>query len=216
MIHVLGEEISFPPVTEADEDGLLAIGGDLSPQRLIYAYQHGIFPWYADYSPIVWWCPDPRFVLFPQDIRISKSMNRVIASGKFQYRYNTSFKEVIECCSRMPRRGQDGTWILPEMIAAYGKLHQLGLAISAEAWLNTELVGGLYGIRMGNVFFGESMFAKESNASKFAFISLVKQLTAEGLVLIDCQTYTSHLDSLGAKMIPRKLFCEILEREIGM
>lgn len=215
MYYVLGKDNYFPPVTDADEEGLVAIGGDLSAPRLIAAYKKGIFPWYAQDSPIAWWSPNPRFVLFPQDLQVSKSMKKVISAGKFQYRYNTSFTQVITACSMVPREGQDGTWILPEMIDAYQTLHQLGIAVSAEAWTDGQLSGGLYGIRMGKIFFGESMFAKKSNASKFAFINLVLQLMMDGVVIIDCQTYTSHLASLGAKMIPRKLFCEILDREVS-
>ncbi len=215
MLYQLGKDNNFPPVSEADEEGLLAIGGDLNPKRLLHAYRLGIFPWYNRKSPILWWCPDPRFVLFPTHLRVSQSMRQVLVSGKFQYRFNTSFSGVIKACSEVKRKGQNGTWILPEMIAAYEELHRIGFAVSAETWKEGSLVGGLYGLQMGRIFFGESMFSLESNASKFAFIHLVGQLREEGMVLIDCQTHSTHLESLGAQMISRKLFSEILDREIG-
>lgn len=212
---MLGNDPVFPKVSETSAEGILAIGGDLSPERLINAYRNGIFPWYSEDEPIIWWSPDPRFVLFPQDLKVSKSMKQVLRSGKFEFRYNTAFKEVISNCRAVAREGQDGTWIHSEMIEAYVKLHEKGVAISAECWLNEKLVGGLYGIKMGKIFFGESMFAHESNASKFAFISLVRKMEKEGLSLIDCQTYTDHLASLGARMIPRLLFCKLVEEGVG-
>lgn len=215
MLAFLAKNSPFPPVSEADEEGLLALGGDLNPQRLVNAYRLGIFPWYSEGSPILWWSPNPRFVLFPQKLVVSHSMKRVLTSGKFQYRYNTAFPDVIKACSKIFRKGQDGTWIIPEVVHAYNQLHQLGLAISAETLMDGKLVGGLYGVRMGNVFFGESMFAKASDASKYAFILLVKQLQSEGVVLVDCQTHTNHLESLGAEMIPRDLFCKLLDSAIG-
>lgn len=214
-MNILGKDPVFPKVSETDSQGILAIGGDLSPERLISAYRNGIFPWYSEDEPIIWWSPDPRFVLFPQDLKVSKSMKQVFKSGKFEFRYNTAFKQVIQNCSAIARAGQDGTWIHPEMIDAYMKLHELGYAISAECWLKNSLVGGLYGIRMGKIFFGESMFAHEANASKFAFVSLVRKMEIEGLSLIDCQTYTDHLASLGARMIPRLLFCKLVEEGVG-
>jgi leucyl/phenylalanyl-tRNA--protein transferase len=213
-MYILGNDPVFPKISETDAEGILAIGGDLSPERLINAYRNGIFPWYSEDEPIIWWSPDPRFVLFPQDLKVSKSMKQVMNTCKFEFRYNTSFEQVIKNCSIIKREGQDGTWIHPEMIGAYIQLHQKGYAVSAECWRGDHLVGGLYGIRMGKIFFGESMFAHESNASKFAFISLVRKLEAEGLSLIDCQTYTDHLASLGARMIPRLLFCKLVEEGV--
>lgn len=211
---LLTEEISFPPVDSADEDGLLAIGGDLSPERLLLAYKSGIFPWYNTDEPIVWWSPDPRFVLFPDKLKISKSMQTVLNNGKFRFTTNRAFKQVIESCKTTNRKGQEGTWILEDTVNAYTKMHELGYAHSAEAWQNGELVGGLYGIRIGNIFFGESMFSKTSNASKFAFINYVQQLKKEDIALIDCQIYSTHLHSMGAQMIERKAFIDMLKTSV--
>ncbi len=212
-LYALGESHWFPPVEDALEDGLLAMGGDLAPERLIKAYRKGIFPWFEDDMPL-WWCPDPRFVLYPEELYISKSMQQVIRRKEFVFKTNTAFPQVIDNCRATPRMGQNGTWITPEVATAYKKLHTLGIAHSAEAWQDGQLVGGLYGIKMGKVFFGESMFSHVSNASKFAFIQYVEQLKLEGITLIDCQVYTSHLESLGARMIPRKLFCSLLDELI--
>ena len=209
-MFLLSEKNYFPPVESADADGLLAMGGDLSGERLLLAYRSGIFPWFNEDDPICWWSPDPRFVLFPAEIKISKSMRQVFRKDLFEFRINTSFERVITHCSDTYREGQDGTWITQEMKQAYVSLHQQGYAHCAEAWLNNELVGGLYGIRLGNVFFGESMFSHFSNASKFAFISYVQQLQKENVQLIDCQLHTKHLESLGARMIPRKDFIRSL------
>lgn len=209
------EQLYFPPVEDADEDGLLAIGGDLTPARLLLAYRSGIFPWFNDADPICWWSPDPRFVLYPSQLKISKSMQQVINKQTFQFSTNKAFKDVIKACGTVPRNGQDGTWITNEMQEAYLHMHQLGYAHSAEAWLNNKLVGGLYGIRLGNVFFGESMFSHVSNASKFAFIHYVQQLQKENVQLIDCQLHTLHLESLGASMIPRKTFIQHLHQWIA-
>lgn len=210
-MHILSSTIWFPPIEDALEDGLLAIGGDLSPERLILAYQKGIFPWHEGETPL-WWSPDPRFVLFPEDLVISKSMHQVIKKKLFEYKTNTAFAEVIKQCKNQPRMGQDGTWITDAVESAYNELHQKGIAYSAEAWQNNQLVGGLYGIKMGKLFFGESMFSKVSNASKFAFIKLVNQLKLDGIVLIDCQVYTTHLESLGANMISRTDFKKYLAK----
>jgi len=210
---VLDDKLWFPHPNEAMEDGLLAIGGDLRPERLLLAYRTGIFPWYNDDIPL-WWHPNPRFVLFPQDLFISKSMKQVIAKNTFEFRVNSSFKDVITNCKNINRKEQDGTWINNDVIDAYTKLHHLGFAHSAEAWQNDKLVGGLYGIKLGNIFFGESMFSYKSNASKFAFIKYTEQLLKEGIVLIDCQIYTEHLESLGARMILRKEFMMLLETNI--
>lgn len=212
-LHVLDNRLWFPSIKDALEDGLLAVGGDLSADRLLLAYKKGIFPWYDGDLPL-WWCPDPRFVLYPGKLRISKSMKQVLKQNKFSFTTNTSFEEVIRCCMFMKRTDQDGSWINEDIVNAYLKLHQMGYAHSAEAWLDGRLVGGLYGIKMGNIFFGESMFSTESNASKYAFISYVQQLIKEGIALIDCQVYTPHLESLGAEMISREKFLSLLSEHI--
>jgi leucyl/phenylalanyl-tRNA--protein transferase len=207
----LNDDLMFPPVEMADEDGVLAIGGDLSADRLLLAYRSGIFPWYNETEPIVWWSPNPRFVLFPEKLRVTKSMHTVLNNGRLRFTINRAFDKVIQNCKTIYRKEQDGTWISPAVQEAYTQLHKLGHAHSAEAWLDGELVGGLYGIKMGKVFFGESMFSKVSNASKFAFIKYVHQLQRENIALIDCQVYTAHLESFGAKMIDRKKFMELLK-----
>lgn len=215
QLHILNSnELWFPPATDALEDGLLALGGDLSVDRLLLAYRNGIFPWYDDDVPM-WWCPDPRFVLYPEELKVSKSMKQVLKRGGFEFRVNIAFDKVIANCKAVAREEQDGTWITDDVEAAYNTMHKLGYAHSAEAWQDGKLVGGLYGIRLGNIFFGESMFSHMSNASKYAFIKYVEMLKSEGVVLIDCQVYTEHLESLGARMIPRTLFLEILNRQIG-
>ena len=206
---ILDENIWFPPLEDALDDGLLAMGGDLSTERLIKAYQEGIFPWYEGETPL-WWSPNPRFVIYPANLKVSATMKQVIKRKEFEFKTNTAFDQVIAYCKKIKRAGQQGTWITPAVEKAYNILHQLGIAHSAEAWKGGKLVGGLYGIKMGKLFFGESMFSNQSNASKFAFISYVKQLEAEGIVLIDCQVYTEHLESLGAEMIDRDLFKQLL------
>jgi len=211
-MFLIGKELIFPPVDQADEEGLLAIGGDLSAERLLLAYQNGIFPWYNEDEPICWWSPDPRFVLYPDKLKITKSMQTVLNNGTFRLTINRAFEEVIKNCKSVTRKNQDGTWISPDVQEAYINLHKLGYAHSAEAWVNGELVGGLYGIRLGKIFFGESMFSKVSNASKFAFINYVKQLQKEDVQLIDCQIYTDHLKSLGAMMIERENFINLLHK----
>ncbi|HTM67053.1 MAG TPA: leucyl/phenylalanyl-tRNA--protein transferase [Flavipsychrobacter sp.] len=211
-LYFLNDEIWFPDVAEALEDGLLAIGGDLRTDRLLLAYRSGIFPWFNDDELPMWWSPDPRFVLFPEELKVSKSMQQLFKRNAFDLRIDTAFEQVVRNCRQASRKGQDGTWISEEIVTAYSKLHQLGYAHSAEAWKDGELVGGLYGIRMGKMFFGESMFSKVSNASKYAFIRYLRQLQQEGVELIDCQVYTEHLESLGARMIPRKLFIDFLNR----
>jgi leucyl/phenylalanyl-tRNA--protein transferase len=208
-LTILDENIWFPPLEDALEDGLLAMGGDLSTERLIKAYQEGIFPWYEGETPL-WWSPNPRFVIYPANLKVSATMKQVIKRQEFEFKTNTAFDQVIAYCKKIKRAGQQGTWITPAVEKAYNILHQLGIAHSAEAWKGGKLVGGLYGIKMGKLFFGESMFSNQSNASKFAFISYVKQLEAEGIVLIDCQVYTEHLESLGAEMIDRDLFKQLL------
>jgi len=208
-LTILDENIWFPPLEDALDDGLLAMGGDLSTERLIKAYQEGIFPWYEGETPL-WWSPNPRFVIYPANLKVSATMKQVIKRQEFEFKTNTAFDQVIAYCKKIKRAGQQGTWITPAVEKAYNILHQLGIAHSAEAWKGGTLVGGLYGIKMGKLFFGESMFSNQSNASKFAFISYVKQLEAEGIVLIDCQVYTEHLESLGAEMIDRDLFKQLL------
>ena len=209
-VFTLDNELSFPPVHLAEPDGLLAIGGDLSTTRLLTAYRNGIFPWYEDEVPL-WWCPDPRFVLFPDKLKINKTTKDLLKRNEFEFSINTAFKEVIHHCKNVIRPGQEGTWITPEVEKAYCKLYELGHAHSAEVWKNNKLVGGLYGIKMGKVFFGESMFSIESNASRFAFTKYVHQLIAEQVELIDCQIYSDYLESMGAEMIPRTAFTQLLQ-----
>lgn len=210
----LTEKLQFPPAESADEEGLLAIGGDLSEERLVMAYSNGIFPWYEGDVPL-WWNPDPRFVIFPDELKVSKSMKQVLKQPTFTITKNKAFEQVINNCRKTPRTGQDGTWINNDVIEAYKKLHLSGIAHSFEAWQQNELVGGLYGLRMGDVFFGESMFSHVSNASKAAFITGVQQMQAEGVQLIDCQIYTPHLETLGARMIEREIFMGLLKLYIS-
>ena len=207
---ILTEQIVFPDVSLADTEGLLAVGGDLSPERLSLAYRNGIFPWYNPGSPILWWSPDPRMVLYPKNVKVSKSMRQLFKSDRFRLTKNTRFEEVIENCSSIERVGQKGTWISEEMKQAYIALHETGRAVSYEVWEDSVLVGGLYGVDLGHVFCGESMFSKVSNASKFAFIKLAEECLSKGYELIDCQLYTKHLESLGAEEIPRENFIAIL------
>ncbi|MBK8089926.1 MAG: leucyl/phenylalanyl-tRNA--protein transferase [Chitinophagaceae bacterium] len=213
-LQVLTDKLWFPPVEQSAADGLLAIGGDLSTERLLLAYRSGIFPWYNDDEPPLWWSPDPRFVIFPEELYVSKSMQQLFTRRSFKITMNKAFTEVIRNCGRQKRRGQNGTWITAEIEDAYTQLHKLGYAVSVEAWKDNNLVGGLYGIRMGKLFFGESMFAKVSNASKYAFIAFVQHLQKEGVVLIDCQVYTEHLESLGARMIDRNEFIELVKENL--
>lgn len=208
-LHLLNDRLWFPPVEEAMDDGLLAIGGDISPERLLLAYQQGIFPWYNEDLPL-WWSPDPRFVLFPDELRIHKSMRSIIQKNVFSFTVNQSFSEVLHQCSNSPRSQQDGTWLNRELIDSLIVLHQSGHAHSVEVWQDSKLVGGLYGIKVGRVFCGESMFSFVSNASKFGLIHYVHQLKSEGIQIIDCQVYSEHLASLGARMIERKMFIEYL------
>lgn len=209
-VFQLSDDLIFPPVDLAEPDGLLAYGGDLSTDRLLLAYSEGIFPWY-DEPPILWWSPDPRFVIFPDELKVSSSMKQVLKKGIFTFTINKDFPGVISGCKQAPRNGQDGTWISEEVKKAYISLHEAGYAHSVECWQNDELVGGFYGIRLGDCFFGESMFARVSNASKAAFITFVRHAAAQGLVMIDCQVYTDHLASLGARMIPREEFLTIIK-----
>jgi leucyl/phenylalanyl-tRNA--protein transferase len=207
MIFRLDERLIFPKPDLAEPDGLLAVGGDLSTQRLLLAYQNGIFPWYSDDTPILWYSPHERFVLYPAELKISKSMRQVLRSGKLRVTVDTCFNDVITACSTAPREGQDGTWIVSDMIAAYNRLHLEGYAHSVEVWQEDTLVGGLYGVRVGAVFCGESMFSRVSNASKTALIYLCNT----GLYqLIDCQVHTDHLESMGARMISREQYIDVL------
>ena len=209
-LFFLNHQLVFPPVSHANAEGILAVGGDLSPERLMLAYRSGIFPWFNEGDPIIWWSPDPRMVLFPKEVKISKSMKKVCQKEDFVLTKNTCFNAVIDACSKVPREGQDGTWISPQMKAAYNQLHRLGYAHSYEVWQDEVLVGGLYGVDLGHIFCGESMFSKVSNASKFAFIKMAQELEQKNYQLIDCQVYTSHLESLGAKEISREAFVSYL------
>lgn len=207
-MQYLTKEIWFPDVNTATKEGLLAIGGDLSVERLVYAYKNGIFPWYSEGEPILWWSPNPRFVLFPEKLKVSKSMKQVLKNTNFKVTVNKAFKDVIIACSKIKRDGQSGTWITNEMINAYIKLHELGYAKSVEVWQSNELVAGLYGIDLNNgVFCGESMFTTVSNASKVGFITFIQNTNYK---LIDCQVYTQHLESLGAEDINREDFIKLL------
>lgn len=207
-------DCNFPPVTEAltDPNGLIAIGGDLSLERLLAAYQQGIFPWFNDEDPILWWSPTPRMVLFPSELKISNSLKKNLKKNPFDIKFNTAFREVITACSNTPRSGPDdieqssSTWITKDMIDAYCAMHVAGYAISAETWLNGQLVGGCYGVKIGNMCYGESMFHHVTNASKIAFVTLVQKLQSEGVGMIDCQMKTAHLASLGAREISREEF----------
>jgi leucyl/phenylalanyl-tRNA--protein transferase len=212
MIFRLDDRLLFPDPALAEPDGLLAIGGDLSITRLLLAYQNGIFPWYSDDEPILWYSPHERFVLYPQQLKVSKSMKQVLRSGMFTVTQNQCFNEVVNACSSVPREGQDGTWITDDMKAAYARLHANGYAHSVEVWQNNELVGGLYGVAAGTVFCGESMFSLVSNASKTALISLCNTGKYQ---LIDCQVYTDHLASMGAMMISREEYIGILQKSIA-
>ena len=212
-ITFLTEDLWFPPVHYANNDGLLAAGGDLSTARLKLAYEQGIFPWFNDDSLILWWSPDPRMVLFPERVHISRGMRKVLRSGRFTVSYNQEFEKVLNSCATVPRKGYSGTWITPQMQQAYLKLHQQGIAKSWEVWEGQALVGGIYGIDLGHIFCGESMFHTVSNASKVAFLHVAQQLGARGYNLIDCQAFNPHLESLGAEEIPRNLFLQYLKKE---
>lgn len=209
-VFLLNEDLVFPNPEEANADGLLAIGGNLRPDRLLLAYEMGIFPWFSPPDPVLWWCPDPRCVLYCNELKVSKSMRNVLNRGTFIVTFDEAFKRVMEGCRDAERAGQSGTWITDEVIASYTYLHRLGVAHSVEVWQAGELVGGLYGISLGRLFFGESMFANVSNASKVGFIYLVHRLKELGFPLIDCQIYNDHLGSLGARMISRATFLDTL------
>lgn len=210
-LFALNHELIFPPVHLAKRNGLLAVGGHLEKERLLLAYRLGIFPSYSE-PPVLWWSPDPRWVLFPHELIISQSMKKCIRKNIFHFTMNRAFEQVIHLCKTIRRPSQNGTWITDELEAAFIKLHNDGYAQSGETWLGDKLVGGIYGLRMGNIFFAESMFRLETNASKFALINLIQELKKTGVVLIDCQTYSSHLESLGARRINRELFCLIIRK----
>nr|WP_238253266.1 leucyl/phenylalanyl-tRNA--protein transferase [Capnocytophaga cynodegmi] len=206
----LEENMPFPSPETASEEGIVAYGYDLTPERLLEAYQNGIFPWYNEEEPVLWWSPNPRFVLFPEKLHISKNIKKLLRKNIYQVTYNQSFEEVIRNCASIPRKDQDGTWIHPEMIATYTQLHQLGYAHSVEVWYDNQLVGGLYGIKMGNIFCGESMFSRESNVSQVGFITFLQQHPE--IKLVDCQVYSEYLEKLGAEEIPRTQFLEIIKK----
>lgn len=212
-IYFLSEKISFPPVSGAEE-GIVAIGGDLSTERLLLAYKNGIFPWYSEDEPIVWHSPEKRFVLFLDDLHVSKSMRRVLNSHQFRVTYDTNFDFVIRACANVERKHEIGTWITSDMITAYSTLHQLGYAHSVEVWKNDKIVGGLYGVSLGKCFFAESMFHFETNASKVAVIALVEMLKKRNFHFIDAQVYTNHVATLGAKEIPRNDFLSLLQKAL--
>jgi leucyl/phenylalanyl-tRNA--protein transferase len=210
-MYFLTQELFFPPVSHANRDGILAIGGDLSPERLQLAYKSGVFPWFEEGEPIYWWSPNPRMVLFLDELVVSKSMRNILNRNIFKVTFNQNFRDVISNCQKIKREGQNGTWITNDMIEAYCKLNEMGIAKSVEVWQNQELVGGLYGVDLGSVFCGESMFSKVSNASKVAFIALANQLKNGNYKILDCQVYNEHLESLGCREIPREDFMELLK-----
>ncbi|MGB2831806.1 MAG: leucyl/phenylalanyl-tRNA--protein transferase [Methylotenera sp.] len=205
-------DCEFPPLSFAlkEPNGLIAIGGDLSLARLLNAYKHGIFPWFSEGEPIMWWSPNPRMVLFPTELRISKSLQKTLKNKSFEVRFNTNFRSVISACSHTPRDGQPGTWITEDIINGYCAMHDAGYAVSAECWLDNQLVGGCYGVKIGNMFYGESMFHHVADASKVAFVALVEKLKSEGIGMIDCQMKTAHLASFGAREIERDDFIKQL------
>ncbi|HSI43503.1 MAG TPA: leucyl/phenylalanyl-tRNA--protein transferase [Methylotenera sp.] len=211
-VTAIDADSPFPPLSNAlmDPNGLIAIGGDLSVPRLLDAYSHGIFPWYSDNDPILWWSPNPRMVLFLDELKVSHSLAKTMRTNVFDVRFNTAFREVITACSNKTRPGQLGTWITDEIIEAYCAMFEAGYAVSAETWQNNQLVGGCYGVKIGKMFFGESMFHDVTDASKVAFVSLMQSLKAEGFKMIDCQMKTAHLASLGAREISREVFAKKL------
>ena len=213
-VFTLSKQLSFPPAHLAIKEGLLAVGGDLSPERLLLAYRNGIFPWYAEGEPILWWSPDPRLVLYPDELRISKSLCKVIKRKSFHVTFDHAFESVIHACAETKRAYGEGTWITDEMKEAYCEFHRRGYAHSVETWQDEKLVGGLYGISIGRAFFGESMFNRVSNASKVAFATLVENLKRLKFNLIDCQVKTDHLIRFGAREVPRKVFLVELEKAV--
>jgi leucyl/phenylalanyl-tRNA--protein transferase len=213
-IYRLTKELVFPPPELADDDGLLAVGGNLSVDRLVLAYSMGIFPWYSGKSPILWWSPDPRLILFPKELKVSRSLQQTIKKGIYHVTTNAAFEDVIRNCATITRKGEDGTWITDDMIEAYIRMHKAGYAHSVEAWDGDELAGGLYGVIIGKAFFGESMFAKKSDASKVAFATYATMLAEKGFELIDCQVTTAHMKRFGAREISRTEFMKHLENSL--
>jgi leucyl/phenylalanyl-tRNA--protein transferase len=216
-VAAIDGDCEFPPLSQAltEPNGLLAIGGDLSAARLLSAYKQGIFPWFNEAEPIMWWSPNPRMVLFPDELKISKSLAKTLKNNAFETRMDTAFQAVITACSQTPRESQGGTWISPEMIAAYCELHRLGYAICAESWLDGKLVGGCYGIKIGRMFYGESMFHHVTDASKVAFVGLVNHLKNQQVGMIDCQMKTPLLTSFGGREIEREVFSQILTKLVN-
>ncbi|MFK7926438.1 MAG: leucyl/phenylalanyl-tRNA--protein transferase [Bacteroidia bacterium] len=215
-VYALTDDIFFPPPQLANPEGILAVGGDLRPERLLLAYHMGIFPWYSEYEPIVWWSPDPRCILETNQLKVSKSMRQILRRAGFRISFDQAFGTVIQECRKIKRKGQRGTWITDEMETSYCSLHEMGFAHSVEVWENEKLVGGLYGVSVGRCFFGESMFSRASNASKAGFITLVQHLQAAGFQWIDCQIYNDHLGSLGASEISRESFLARLAHDIKL
>jgi leucyl/phenylalanyl-tRNA--protein transferase len=217
-VIALDAHTPFPPLDEAlrQPNGLLAVGGDLSPQRLLEAYRRGIFPWYSDDEPALWWSPDPRMVLFPEELKISRSLAGRLRKGDYRIRFDSAFREVMQACASSPRPDQDGTWIMPAMVDGYTALHELGYAHSAETWIDGELAGGLYGVVIGGMFYGESMFHRSTDASKLAFVHLVRRLQQQGPGMIDCQMHTPHLQRFGAREIPRREFAARLAELVNL
>ncbi|MCQ4346499.1 leucyl/phenylalanyl-tRNA--protein transferase [Pseudomonas stutzeri] len=216
MLPILSRRsLDFPPLETAlgEPDGLLALGGDLRPERLVAAYRHGCFPWYQEGQPILWWSPDPRMVLFPEELHVSRSLRKTLRQNRFTITFDRDFAAVVSACAA-PRNHADGTWITPAMQAAYRELHRRGVAHSVEVWQDERLVGGLYGLAIGRLFFGESMFSRATDASKAGFVTLVERLRDCGFRLIDCQMHTPHLASLGARPIPRSEFADQLRRHL--
>lgn len=212
-----GQDLRFPPVEQATPEGLLAIGGDLRPERLLEAYRHGIFPWYSDDQPILWWSPDPRAVLFPEKLHVSRSLKRSLRPGVFSVTFDRRFREIMEqCAGPRPQYPEGGTWITPAMIEAYTRLHDLGYAHSVETWQDNNLVGGLYGVALGGAFFAESMFTLVDDASKVALVRLVRQLQAWGFRLVDCQQSSPHVKRFGAEDIPRRDFIALLSEAVAL
>lgn len=215
-VFALPAQPVFPDPSLADEDGLLAVGGDLSPQRLLMAYGRGIFPWYSENAPILWWSPEPRLILEPSRVHVPKRLERILRQGAFRFTLDTAFERVIAGCAQTPRRGACGTWIVPEMLAAYCRLHELGFAHSIEVWSSGILVGGLYGVALGGAFFGESMFYNEPDASKAGFVTLIRALDRAGFILFDCQQTTAHMVRFGGFEVPRDEFLSRLEQALEL
>ena len=214
-VYRLTKEIMFPKPELAEEDGLLAVGGDLSFERLLLAYCNGIFPWYSDDEPILWWCPKPRFIIKPNEVNVSKSMKRVFNKGEFKVTFDNDFEGVIRNCKEL-RENKEGTWITNEIMSAYIDLFKRGFATSVEVYKDERLVGGLYGVKIGRCFFGESMFSIETNASKVALISMCRKLEKEGYIFLDCQMHTNHLESMGGKFVSWEEFKEMIQEGINL